>query len=161
MFGNPNSASNSVARHLLLGLYLFLLMRHDPNLMGESAMKFWEALAIGFRRQPEFCSQAPYEKLPLCSCLQNEIVARRERHSDSYLLSNGSPNMRDTNVVDFLEFRGRRREQIRTSSLAEHALDECEEAFRRSDWPRFGYWHAVFLRERNRLRDSKFSGIFK
>src|ERR1700691_3794998 len=126
MFGNPNSASNSVARHLLLGLYLFLLMRHDPNLMGESAMKFWDVLAIGFRRQPEFCGQAPYEKLPLYSRLQ---IARRERHGDSYPLSNGSPNTRDTNVVDFLEFRGRRHEQIRTSSLAEHALDECEEAF--------------------------------
>jgi hypothetical protein len=114
-------------------------------------MKFWEVWAVGFRRWPGFSGRAPYEKLPAYSCQQSQLVARCERHSDRYPVSEGRPSTRDTSVVDFLELRRRRHGQTQTSPLTEHALDECEEAFRRSDWPRFGYWHAVFLRERNRL----------
>jgi len=27
-------------------------------------------------------------------------------------------------------------------------LDKCEEAFGKCEWDRFGYWHAIYLRER-------------
>ena len=128
-----------------------VLMSHDRKLMGESAMKFWDGLAVGFRKWPRFRSQGHYEKLPLCSSHQSQIVARCERHSDRYPVSQGRTSARDTHVVISLELCRRRPEQIRTSPLAEHALNQCEEAFRRSDWQKFGYWHAVFLCERNRL----------
>jgi hypothetical protein len=133
-------------------IYLFPLISPliARKLLGESAMKFWEVLAE-FRRWPGFCSQVHYEKLPLCSCHENQTVARYERHSDCYSISESRPSMRDTKVVVSLDVRRRRHEQIRTSPLAEHALDQCEEAFRRGDWQKFGYWHAVFLRERIRL----------
>jgi hypothetical protein len=127
-----------------------LIIGPNRKLTGESVMKFWEVLA-GFRRWPGFCSQVHYEKLPLCSCHENQIVARYERHCDCYSISESKPSMRDTKVVVSLDVRRRRHEQIRTSPLAEHALDQCEEAFRRGDWQKFGYWHAVFLRERIRL----------
>jgi hypothetical protein len=140
----------SLGRWIYLLPLISLLIRPDRKLMGKSAMKFWEVLA-GVRRWPGFCSQVHYEKLPLCLCHENQIVARYERHSDCYSISESRPSMRDTKVVVSLDVRRRRHEQIRTSPLAEHALDQCEEAFRRGDWRKFGYWHAVFLRERNRL----------
>ena len=114
-------------------------------------MKIWESLATGFRNWPGFGCKGPYEKRPLCSSHLSRIVARRGRHSDCDPISRGGPIMRDTNVIVSLELSRRRPEQIRTSSLAEHALDQCEEAFRRGDWQKFGYWHTVFLCERDRL----------
>jgi hypothetical protein len=128
-----------------------MLMIHDRKLMGESAMKFWKALAVGFGKWSGIRSQEHYEQLPLCSCHQNQMVARCKRHSDRCSLAENRPSIRDRSVADSLELRRRRNDKTRTSPLAEHALDECEEAFGRRDWPRFGYWHAVFLRERNRL----------
>jgi hypothetical protein len=144
----PGALVKSLWRCIYLFPLISLLIAR--KLSGESAMKFWEVLAE-FRRWPGFCSQVHYEKLPLCSCHENRTVARYERHSDCYSISESRPSMRDTKVVVSLDLRRRRREQIRTSPLAEHALDQCEEAFRRGDWRKFGYWHAVFLRERNRL----------
>ena len=118
---------------------------------GRSEMKLWEALAIGFGSWPGFWSRAHYEKLPFRSCHQNQMIARSERHSDRYAISEPRPSTRDTNVVVSLHLRRRRQDQIRTSPLAEHALDQCEEAFEHSDWQKFGYWHSVFLHERNWL----------
>jgi hypothetical protein len=114
-------------------------------------MKWWEALASGFGRWPKFRSQAHQEKVPLCSCHQNQMVTPCKRHGSRYFISEGTPSPRDTNLVVSLELRPRRQKQVRTSPLAERALDQCEEAFRHSDWQKFGYWHAVFLHERDRL----------
>jgi hypothetical protein len=110
-------------------------------------MKVWE----DFRSWSGFRGNGPYEKRPLCSSHLGQIDARREHPSDCYAISQGGPIMADTSVIVSLELSRRPPEQIRTSSLAEHALDQCEEAFRHSDWQKFGYWHVVFLRERNRL----------
>jgi hypothetical protein len=112
-------------------------------------VKVWKALAIRFGRWPGFSSRAHYERLP--SWRHNQMVARCERYSSRYAISEGGPSTRDTDVVVSLDLHRRRHRQIQTSPLAEHALDQCEEAFRRSDWQKFGYWHAVFVRERNRL----------
>jgi len=114
-------------------------------------MKFWENLATGFRSWPGFRGKGRNERRLLRSSHLGQIVARREGYSDRYPIAQGRPMMRETNAIVSLELSRRRPEQVRTSSLAEHALDQCEEAFRRSDWQKFGYWHIVFLRERNRL----------
>jgi len=56
--------------------------------------------------------------------------------------------------ADFTDlFAASRRGEPRpkSSALAEMALDKCAETYQRRDWARFGYWHAVFVRERNRL----------
>jgi len=52
-------------------------------------------------------------------------------------------------IVDFWEWYERRQER-RSDPLASHALDRCEEAFMRCEWKSFGYWHAVYVRERLR-----------
>ena len=49
-------------------------------------------------------------------------------------------------VVDFWEWY--RRREARLNPLASHALDKCEETFRKCEWNSFGYWHAIYLRER-------------
>jgi hypothetical protein len=116
--------------------------------MEENAMNFWEVLATGFRRWPKYCSHC--EKLPQYSCHENQVVDGYERYSDCYSILESRPSMRDTKVIVSLDVR-RRHEQFRTSPLAEHALDQCTKAFRRSDWRKFGYWHEVFLCERSRL----------
>ena len=121
------------------------------KLMGEGAMTFRKALVVGFRRWPGFRGQAPYERLPMWSRRQSHIVAPCEHHSDHSPVSEDRPSTRETNVIDSLEFRRRRQEQPRTSPLTEFALDKCEEAFERRDWPTFAYWHAVVVRERIRL----------
>ncbi len=52
-------------------------------------------------------------------------------------------------IVNLWEWYQRRQERER-GSLARHALDRCEEAFKRSEWDRFGYWFAIYRRERPR-----------
>jgi hypothetical protein len=49
-------------------------------------------------------------------------------------------------VVDFWEWY--RRREARLNPLASYALDKCEETFRKCEWTNFGYWHAIYLRER-------------
>lgn len=52
-------------------------------------------------------------------------------------------------VADFWQWY-RRRQALRDSPLADHALDKCEETFRKSEWDRFEYWHRIYLIERMR-----------
>ena len=50
-------------------------------------------------------------------------------------------------VVDFWEWY-RRREAGKSNRLASYALDKCEETFRKCEWKSFGYWYAIYRRER-------------
>jgi hypothetical protein len=50
-------------------------------------------------------------------------------------------------IVDFWEWY-QRREARRYDPLASLALDKCEDALASRDWESFGYWHAIYLRER-------------
>ena len=50
-------------------------------------------------------------------------------------------------IVDFWEWY-QRREASRQNLLASYALDKCEEMLIQREWDRFGYWHAIYLRER-------------
>jgi hypothetical protein len=50
-------------------------------------------------------------------------------------------------IVDFWEWY-RRRQAGQCNPLASYALDKCEETFRKCEWNTFGYWHAIYLRER-------------
>jgi tungstate transport system substrate-binding protein len=50
-------------------------------------------------------------------------------------------------VADFWQWH-RRRQGLGDSLLADHALDKCEETFRKSEWDRFRYWHRIYLIER-------------
>ena len=52
-------------------------------------------------------------------------------------------------VIDFWEAR-ERRQAGQHGPVAKHALDKCEETFMRGEWKMFGFWHAVFTRERAR-----------
>ena len=56
--------------------------------------------------------------------------------------------MRESNVIDLAFGRRRRSDRLCRSSLREHALDKCEQAFILRDWDGFAYWHAIFQRER-------------
>jgi hypothetical protein len=62
-------------------------------------------------------------------------------------------------IIDFFLESQRRSPRRTTSGLAEMALDKCEETLMRRDWGHFGHWHAVFLRERNRLRSDQVSRL--
>ena len=53
-------------------------------------------------------------------------------------------------IVDFWEWY-RRRDDRQSNPLASYALDRCEETFRKCEWNNFGYWHAIYLRERPKL----------
>jgi hypothetical protein len=55
-------------------------------------------------------------------------------------------------VVGFWEWYERSQE-YKSPPLAHHALDRCEEAFKRCEWKSFGYWHAIYIRERMRPHD--------
>jgi len=57
-------------------------------------------------------------------------------------------------IVDFWEWY-RRREQRQQSSIANYALDKCEESFGRCEWRSFGRWHAIYLRERRKAFERK------
>ena len=50
-------------------------------------------------------------------------------------------------IVDFWEWY-QRREARQQNPLASYALDKCEEMLIKREWDRFGYWHAIYLRER-------------
>jgi hypothetical protein len=50
-------------------------------------------------------------------------------------------------IVDFWEWYQRREARLQ-NPLASYALDKCEEALIEREWHRFGYWHAIYLRER-------------
>jgi hypothetical protein len=60
--------------------------------------------------------------------------------------------MPNGDVIDFFWEWYRRRKPTRRSSLGELALDKCEETLLRRDWQGFGYWHAIFVRERRRMK---------
>jgi hypothetical protein len=49
-------------------------------------------------------------------------------------------------VVDFWDWYQRR--EARLNPLASYALGQCEETFRKCDWDGFGYWYAIYSRER-------------
>jgi hypothetical protein len=63
-------------------------------------MRFWEALAIGFRRLPGPCDLAPYEKLSLCSCHQSQIASRCECQCDLHPISDDRPSILLSSAVD-------------------------------------------------------------
>jgi hypothetical protein len=50
-------------------------------------------------------------------------------------------------IVDFWEWYQRREARAR-DLVASFAVDKCEETFRRCEWDRFGYWYAIYRRER-------------
>ncbi len=52
-------------------------------------------------------------------------------------------------ITNFWEWY-QRRQECGASPLARYALDKCEEAYRRSEWDRFGYWFEIYRRERPR-----------
>jgi hypothetical protein len=54
-------------------------------------------------------------------------------------------------IVDFWEWYGRRKAR-HTSALASLALDRCEQAIQRCQWDNFGYWHAIYIRERQKAQ---------
>ena len=56
-------------------------------------------------------------------------------------------------VINFWEWYQRRQERAH-GPLARCALDKCEETFRRSDWDSFGYWFAIYRRERPHPQNS-------
>jgi hypothetical protein len=55
-------------------------------------------------------------------------------------------------ITDFWEWY-RRRHARQHELVAEIALDKCEETFRQSDWDNFGYWYAIYLRERPKIQN--------
>jgi hypothetical protein len=63
--------------------------------------------------------------------------------------------MREGNVIDFFWEWYRLHERSCRTPLCGLALDKCEEAFVRRDWRGFGYWHAVFVRERQRMERAR------
>jgi len=50
-------------------------------------------------------------------------------------------------IANFWEWYERRQRQGQ-SALAHHALDRCDDAFRRSEWERFGYWFSIYRNNR-------------
>jgi hypothetical protein len=53
-------------------------------------------------------------------------------------------------IVDFWEWY-RRREAPQHDIVARLALDKCEETFGKCEWDNFGYWYAIYLRERRKM----------
>ena len=51
-------------------------------------------------------------------------------------------------IADFWLWYERRQKRER-GALSCYALDRCEEAFRRREWERFGYWFSIYCRERS------------
>jgi hypothetical protein len=56
-------------------------------------------------------------------------------------------------ITDFWEWYQRRHAQEH-DPIANLALDKCEETFGRGDWDSFGYWYAIYLRERPKKPNS-------
>ena len=63
--------------------------------------------------------------------------------------------MPEANVIDFFWEWYRQHERSCKSPLCGFALDKCEETFLHRDWQGFGYWHSVFLRERQRVKGTR------
>jgi hypothetical protein len=57
--------------------------------------------------------------------------------------------LRGSDVVIDLRDRYERRNTRESDALAAYALDRCEEMFRLRAWDSFGYWHAIYVRQRN------------
>jgi hypothetical protein len=57
-------------------------------------------------------------------------------------------------VIDFFWEWYRRQNHGRPKSMAELALDKCEETLQLRNWQGFGYWFAVYRRERAKPRCS-------
>ena len=53
-------------------------------------------------------------------------------------------------VADFRKWHLQRQKRGH-SPLARYALDKCEEAYRHSEWDRFGYWFEIYRRERPKI----------
>jgi len=53
-------------------------------------------------------------------------------------------------ITDFWEWYQLR--EARRNPLANYALDKCEETFRKCEWKSFGYWYAIYRRERPKSR---------
>jgi hypothetical protein len=56
-------------------------------------------------------------------------------------------------IADFWEWY-QRRQAREHDPIARLALDKCEESFRESQWDSFGYWYAIYLRERPKTPNS-------
>ena len=52
-------------------------------------------------------------------------------------------------IVDFWEWY-QRRQARQCNPLASLALDKCEEALIKREWDCFGYWYAIYMRERRK-----------
>ena len=61
-------------------------------------------------------------------------------------------------VVDFWEWYRRREAPL--NPLASYVLEQCEETFRKCDWDSFGYWLALYLRERPKMPGSRLKGRY-
>ena len=56
---------------------------------------------------------------------------------------------RSRDVIDFFwEWQKRQAALRHNTTVAELALNKCEETFLCCDWDGFGYWHNVYCRER-------------
>jgi hypothetical protein len=55
---------------------------------------------------------------------------------------------RRADVIDFLREQQWRQRSRHSESIAELALDMCEEMFQQRDWKEFARWHAIYCRTR-------------
>jgi hypothetical protein len=55
---------------------------------------------------------------------------------------------RNADVIDFVWESQERLTQRPPNPVAELALNKCEEMLQGRDWDGFGYWHAIYHRER-------------
>jgi hypothetical protein len=51
---------------------------------------------------------------------------------------------RRADAIDFLWERQRRQRSRQSESIAELALDMCEEMFQQRNWKEFARWHAIY-----------------
>jgi hypothetical protein len=58
-------------------------------------------------------------------------------------------------AIDFLWERQRRQRSRQSESIAELALDMCEEMFKQRNWKDFARWHAVYCRARSSSQNSE------
>jgi hypothetical protein len=55
---------------------------------------------------------------------------------------------RRADAIDIPWERRRRQRSRQSGSIAELALDMCEEMFQQRNWKEFARWHAIYCRER-------------
>jgi hypothetical protein len=55
---------------------------------------------------------------------------------------------RRADAIDFLWERQRRQRIRQSESVAELALDMCEEMFQQRNWKQFARWHAIYCQAR-------------